>query len=180
LWCVGLDKKKEVKNEIFFSRVDIELINEQVRLFYSALDEVAITFDNDSFKIVEYVSLGFQDNYKYYPLEETIIKFHDNANYSINTTLVFVPPEFDKIVLHHIYNANNTLLTLLKKNVNLTLTQESDLHNLPATYLLCYLNGFDEAIDKLNEAKPYLKAYKSSVYIQYKESLRILRKVKYN
>ncbi|MGE5942780.1 MAG: DUF5929 domain-containing protein, partial [Flavobacteriales bacterium] len=51
-------QKKVVKKEIYYSRVDIELINEQVRLFFSTLDEVSISFDEDSFKIVEYVQLG--------------------------------------------------------------------------------------------------------------------------
>ena len=37
-------QKKVVKNEVFYSRVDIELINEQVRLFFSALDEVSISY----------------------------------------------------------------------------------------------------------------------------------------
>ena len=173
-------QKKEVKNEVFYSRVDIELINEQVRLFYSALDQVSISFNNGRFKIIEYVSLGLQNSYKYYPLEETEIQFHDNANYSIDSTLVFQPPEFDKKILHHIYNANNALLEHLKKGSKLTLSQQNDVKNLPATYLICYLNGFHEAIDKLNEAKPFLKAYSLAVYSRYKESLRILRKVKYN
>jgi len=173
-------EKKEIKNEIFLSRVDIELINEQVRLFYSALDEVSISFNNNSFKIVEYVSLGLQNNYKYYPLEETVIKFNDIANYSIDTTLVFQPPEFDKKVLHHIYNSNNALIEQLKKGSSITKAQEKDLINLPATYLICYLNGFKKAIEKLNEVKPLLKNYNNDAYIRYKESLRVLRKVKYN
>ncbi|OIQ17717.1 ATP-binding protein [Lacinutrix sp. MedPE-SW] len=173
-------QKKQVKNEIFYSRVDIELINEQVRLFYSALDEVSISFDNDSFKITEYVSLGLQSNYKYYPLEETVIKFNNNANYTIDSTLVFQPPQFDKKVLHHIYNANNTLLEKLKNGRKFSPSQVNDLKNLPATYLICYLNNFHEAIDKLHEAKPFLKAYSKAIYIQYKESIRILRKVKYS
>ena len=66
-------QKKEVKDEIFYSRVDIKLINEQVRLFYSTLDDVSISYNENSFKIIEYVSLGLQNSYKYYPLEETII-----------------------------------------------------------------------------------------------------------
>ena len=173
-------QKKVVKGEVFFSRVDIALINDQVRLFYSTLDEVSISFDNNSFKIVEYVSLGLQDNYKYYPLEETVIEFQDNASYSINSTLIFKAPEFDKTVLHHIYNSNNALVERLKKGSKLTLLQENDLNNLPATFLICYLNGFHDAIEKLNEAKPYLKAYNNAIYLRYKESIRILRKVKYN
>ncbi len=173
-------QKKVVKNETFYSRVDIELINEQVRLFFSTLDEVSITYDDDSFKIVEYVSLGLQNSYKYYPLEETIIHFGNNANYHIDTKLLFQPPQFDKKVLHHIYNANNAILDKLKKGLSLTKHEEQDLKNLPATYLICYLNLFHEAIDKLNEAKLYLRDHDKEVYENYKESIRILRKVKYS
>ena len=172
--------KKVVKNETFFSRVDIELINEQVRLFFSTLDEVSISFDEDHFKIIEYVNLGFQNSYKYYQLEETIIRFENNANYSIETNLLFQPPQFDKKTLHHIYNTNNIILDKLKKGLTLTINEEYDLKNLPATYLICYLNLFHKAIDKLNEAKPYLKAYNDDLFDLYKESLRILRKVKYS
>ena len=171
--------EKQIKDETFFSRVDIELINEQVRLFYSALDEVSIEYDNSNFKIVEYVHLGLQNSYKYYKLEETLISFEENANYNISTNLLFEPPQFDKKVLYHIYNANNALLEKIKKDLTLTLQEEKDLQNLPATYLICYLNLFHEAIDKLEEAKPYLKKY-DNVYTLYKETMRILRKVKYS
>ena len=173
-------KKKIVKDETFFSRVDIELINEQVRLFYSTLDEVSINITNDSFKIVEYVNLGLQNAFKYYPLEETIISFSENVNYNIETTLIFEPPQYDKKVLHHIYNANNAILDKLKKGLQLTENEKIDLENLPATYLICYLNDFPDAIEKLDDAKSLLKAYNSDVYQLYKEAIRILRKVRYN
>ncbi|WP_370214106.1 ATP-binding protein [Mesoflavibacter profundi] len=171
--------KKVVKDEVFYSRVDIELINEQVRLFYSTLDEVAIQYNEDSFSILEYVQLGIQGNYKYFPLEETTISFNENANYNINSTLVFNPPEYDKKVLHHIYNSNNSILEKLKKEISLNKIELQDLNNLPETYLICYLNLFHEAIDKLHESKPYLKKY-PKIYIKYKECIRILRKVKYS
>ena len=173
-------QKKVVKDETFYSRVDIELINEQVRLFFSTLDEVAISFDNNRFKIIEYVSLGLHNKNKYYKLEETIINFEDNANYNIETRLLFEPPQFDKKVLHHIYNSNNVILEKLKKGKSLNKYEELDLRNLPATYLICYLNGFDDAINKLNESKPYLKNYSNKVYKLYQEAVRILRKVKYS
>ncbi|HZW62414.1 MAG TPA: ATP-binding protein [Flavobacteriaceae bacterium] len=173
-------QKKQVHDELFLSRVDIELVNEQVRLFYSALDEVSIAYDDHRFKIVEYVHLGLQNSYTYYPLEETLIEFEENANYSIRTQLLFEPPQFDKKILHHIYNANNVLLEKLKKGLTLTKQEQQDLLNLPATYLLCYLNLFHEAVDKLEEAKEYLKNYSEEVYGLYKETLRILRKVKYS
>ncbi|RED48747.1 ATP-binding protein [Seonamhaeicola aphaedonensis] len=173
-------QKKQVKDEVFYSRVDIELINEQVRLFFSALDEVSIVYDNNSFVIVEYVNLGLHNIKKYYKLEETVIKFEDNASYNIDTKLLFEPPQFDKKVLHHIYNTNNTILDKLKKGITLTKHEEIDLRNLSATYLICYLNLFHEAIDKLKEARPYLKAHSNEIYHLYKESMRILRKVKYS
>ncbi len=173
-------QKKVVKDEVFFSRVDIELVNEQVRLFYSTFDEVAISHNDASFKILEYVNLGLHNTYKYYPLEETVIHFEDNANYHIETKLLFHAPQFDKKVLYHIYNANNIILEKLKKGLQLSKNENYDLKNLPATYLICYLNLFHEAIDKLNEAKPYLKNYSEEVYRFYNETMRILRKVKYS
>ncbi len=173
-------QKKVVKDKSFFSRVDLELINEQVRLFYSTLDEVSISFDEDTFKIIEYVNLGLQNSNKYYPLEETIISFENNVNYNIETTLLFQPPQYDKKVLHHIYNGNNAILEKLKKGVALNKHEEQDLKNLPATYLICYLNLFQDALDKLHEAKPLLRAYSEELFSLHKESLRILRKVKYS
>jgi len=173
-------QKKIVKDEVFYSRVDIELVNEQVRLFFSTLDEVSISFNNDYFKIIEYVNLGLQGSYKYYKLEETKILFEDNVNYNIETKLLFEPPQFDKKVLHHIYNANNAILEKLKKGIILNKNEERDLKNLPATYLICYLNLFHDAIDRLNEAKPYLKKHDKELFELYKEAIRILRKVKYS
>jgi len=173
-------QKKNVKDKTFYSRVDIELINEQVRLFYSALDEVSIAYDDNKFKIIEYVNLGLQNSNKYYQLEETIISFEDNVTYAIETKLLFNPPQYDKKVLHHIYNSNNALLEKLKKGISLNKNEKIDLRNLPATYLICYLNLFHEAIDKLHEAKPYLKTYSKELSGLYKESIRILRKVKYS
>ncbi|NRD24485.1 ATP-binding protein [Winogradskyella litoriviva] len=172
--------KKIVKNETFFSRVDIEMINEQVRLFYSTLDEVSISYSENSFKIIEYVRLGLNKSYKYYKLEEKTIYFDDNANYSIDAKLIFEPPQFNKKVLHHIYNANNVLLEKLEKKHELTLNEIEDLKNLAASYLICYLNGFNEALTKLERSKPYIKDYNTELYSSYKETIRVLRKVKYS
>ncbi|WP_299098422.1 ATP-binding protein [uncultured Winogradskyella sp.] len=172
--------KKVVKNETFFSRVDIELINEQVRLFYSTLDEVSISYNEDQFKIIEYVKLGLQNSYKYYKLEEKTIRFENNAQYSIEANLIFEPPQFDRKVLHHIYNSNNTILEKLEKKRELNQNENEDLKNLAASYLICYLNGFNDALMKLEILKPYVKSYNSELYTSYKETMRIFRKVKYN
>ncbi|MBT8245903.1 MAG: ATP-binding protein [Winogradskyella sp.] len=173
-------QKKEVKDEVFYSRVDIELINEQKRLFYSTLDEVSISFSDNKFIIVEYVKLGLQNSFKYYKLEETVINFGDNAQYSIDTKLLFEPPQFDKKTLHHIYNSNNALIEKLKKGLSLNPNEMDDLKNLSATYLICYLNHFEGALQKLDEARLLLKDYNKYIYEAYKLTMRILRKIKYN
>ncbi len=171
---------KHVKGLDYYSRVDIELINEQVRLFYSALDEISIEYNDDAFKITEYVHLGLNENYKYYPLEEVIISFKENGSYHIDSTLIFEPPQFNKRNLYHIFNANNALLEKLKKNIPLSEREERDLEKLPATYLICYLNNFEDAIEKLLESKDFLKQINGDVYQSFKDATRILRKVKYN
>ncbi|WP_416445962.1 ATP-binding protein [Leeuwenhoekiella sp. A16] len=172
--------QKKVKDKTYYSRVDIELINEQVRLFYSALDEVSITITEDTFTILEYVLLGLQNNFKYYPLEELTITFKENGFYGIDSKLAFEPPLYDKKLLHHIYNNNNVILQKLKADTALNKGENDDLANLASTYLICYLNGFEEAINKLEEARPFLRKIGGKLYDSYKENMRILRKVKYN
>ncbi|WP_299244704.1 ATP-binding protein [uncultured Aquimarina sp.] len=174
-------KEKRVMDEIYYSRVDIALINEQVKLFYSQFDEVSISITDEEFRIVEYVQLGLQDTYDYYPLEEVTIKFKNNVSYDIESKILFEPPQFDRKTLHHLYNSNNALIDKLKKKMSLTKNEQKDIFNLPVTYLLCYFNDFNEAKDKLEEAKPYLKNYTDQkVYTLYKESMRILRKIRYS
>jgi hypothetical protein len=171
---------KRIRDINYLSRVDIELINEQVKLFYSALDVVTITFDDNSFTIVEHVALGLNDKTSYYPLEQLTIDFYDNGYYKMETQLVFEPPAFNKKMLHHIYNANLALLVKLQKELPLSNREIKDLENLPSTLMICYLNGFDHAKQKLIDAKPLLKAKtNTTVYLNFKEAMRILRKMKY-
>ena len=169
-----------MKNKTYYSRVDIELIDEQVKLFYSALDEITINYDDDSFRTLEYVQLGLGSQQHYYPLEELMITFSENGKYTINSKLVFEPPQYDKKTLYHVYNTNNALLQKLEKKIALTQAEQIDLTHLPATYLICYLNGFEEAKEQMDRSRQLLKAYDNSVYQSLKESQRILRKVRYN
>lgn len=172
---------KRIRGTNYLSRVDIELINEQIKLFYSALDVVTISFDDDSFTIVEHVPLGLNDKTSYYPLEKVTIHFYDNGYYKMETQLLFEPPEYNRKMLFHIYNSNLALLSKLQKGLVLSEREEKDLENVPSTLMICYLNGFDEARQILIDAKPVLKNFaKSIVYLSFKEVMRILRKMKYN
>jgi hypothetical protein len=170
---------KKVGDKIFLSRVDIALINEQIKLFYSAQDVVTINFDDTSFTITEYVPLGLNENIRYYPLEKQTLHFFDNGYYKIDREMLFEPPEFDKKVLFHVYNSNISLLKKLESNIKLSTNEFKDLENLPSTLMICYLNGFEDAKQKLIDAKLLLKPY-ASIYLSFKESLRILRKMKYD
>ncbi|WP_417366514.1 ATP-binding protein [Flavobacterium beibuense] len=173
--------KKVVRGKTYYSRVDIELINEQVKLFYSALDEVSIDHNDDTFSITEYVSLGLNDKTSYYPLEEVTIRFHDNGYYKIDSNLIFDPPQYNRKMMYHIYNSNLSLLAKLEKGISLSEREKRDMNNLPSTFMICYLNGFEDAKDRLVEAKPLLKAYEDpSVYVSFKEAMRVLRKMKYS
>jgi hypothetical protein len=172
---------KKIRDTTYLSRVDIELINEQVKLFYSALDVVSIEYDEKSFTIIEHVPLGLNDKTSFYPLEQQKISFFDNGYYKIENQMLFEPPAFNKKMLHHIYNSNLALLDKLNKEVSISEREVKDLENLPSTLMICYLNGFEEAKHKLIEAKPLLKAQKNTtVYLSFKEAMRILRKMKYN
>jgi hypothetical protein len=173
--------KKKVRDKTYFSRVDIELVNEQVKLFYSALDEVSIAYDNESFSITEYVCLGLNDKTSFYPLEKVILTFFDNGYYKIDSQMLFEPPQYNKKMLHHIYNSNITLLNKLNKGTGLQEAEKKELLNVPHTLMICYLNGFDEAKQKLIDAKATMKAFDNPlVYLSFKEVMRILRKMKYN
>ena len=171
--------QKKVRDKTFLSRVDISLINEQIKLFYSALDDVIITYDDDSFTILEYVPLGLNDKTSYYPLEKQTIRFFENGYYKIEREMLFEPPEFNKKMLFHIYNSNLSLIDKLQKGLILSERENRDLQNLPSTFMICYLNGFDDAKHKLADAKPLLKPF-PNVYLSFKEAMRVLRKMKYD
>ncbi len=172
--------RKKVKDRTYYFRVDIELINEQVKLFYSTLDEITIDFTENSFTITEFVQLGLGKEQRYFPLEKVRIAFQDNGTYQITGELIFEPPQYDRKTLHHIYNANNALIQKIQKNRTLTKTEVMDLKAAPATYLICYLNGFEEAKEQIETLRGLVKTKEEAVYNNLKESLRIMRKVRYN
>lgn len=172
---------KTIRQQVYLSRVDIEMINEQVKLFYSAQDDVTIEFDDDSFTITEYLKLGLNDRTSYYAFERKTLHFFDNGYYKIETEMLFEPPVYSKKMLFHIYNSNLALLKKLNSKIPLNSREFQDLENLPSTFMICYLNGFDDAKQRLIDSKVTLKSVaNSTVYVSFKEAMRILRKLKYD
>lgn len=174
-------EKKIIKGVEYFKRVDIELINEQVRLFFSSLDEVQITYNNRSFIITEFIFLGINNKEIHYPLEKTIINFKDNGKHDIVTEFLFDPPKYDETIIKHIYQNCNEIVSKIDQQQPLSVLEHEDVFRLPTNYLLCFLNGFLEAADQLRKAKDYIKNIEDkTTYIKYKEAMRVIRKVKYN
>jgi len=173
-------EKKQVNGEEFFTRVDIELINEQVRLFFSSLDDVQISHNNQSFIITEYILLGIDKKETRYPLEKTIINFKDNGKHDIITEFLFEPPKFDDTIIQHIYENSNAIISKIEKGIALSVTEHEDVLRLPTNYLICYLHGYLDAGEQLRKAKDYIKSIEDkTTYVKYKEAIRVLRKVKY-
>lgn len=178
LCWAGIEKVK--KGKIYLSRVDIELINEQVKIFYSALDEVTITYNDNEFVITEYVKIGFRRNNRYIPFSVQKIMFSDSMTYQITSEIVFETPEIDKRHLYHLYNYYTLILNKMSQNKRLNATEQNDLQNLCYSLMLCYLHGFNKAKDVLINHKAVFKNYKQPfLYTSFKEVMRILRKLKY-
>ncbi len=171
--------EKQVKGKSYYSRVDVELINENVKLFYSVHDEVEIELDEHSFSLIEYVRLGLNNQYKYYPMERVSFLFDNKGSYQIDSELLFSPPVFEKKLLHHIYNANNALCEKLTRGTPISSKEQKDILNLAPTYMLCSLNGFEEAKDKLQKLSGLMKKQGEEAYQSLKDAQRIMRKIKY-
>ncbi|MDP3313173.1 ATP-binding protein [Lutibacter sp.] len=172
--------KKKAGDKTFYSRVDIELINEQVRLFYSVLDEVKIEFNSRSFIITEYVFIKINELSDYYPLEKTVINFKDNGKLDIVNELLFQPPQFNKKDLYHILNNCNALIDKLKKKVPLEAHELIEIKEVPTNYMICILNNIPNTLQKLQEAKLFLRELEDqTAYLKYKDALRVLRKVNF-
>ena len=173
-------EQKIINNETFFTRVDIELINEQVRLFYSVLDEVQITINKHSFIITEYILLGINKDEIHYPLEKTIINFKENGKHTIVKEFLFKPPKYDENIVQIIYNDCSLIVEKIVHKKPLSVIEKETILRLPINFLLCYLHGFLEAVNQLKLVKNYLKNLEDkTTYIKYKEALRIIRKVQY-
>jgi hypothetical protein len=174
-------EKKIINGEEFFSRVDIELINEQVKLFFSALDDVQISYNSHSFIITEYIYLGLEKQEQLYPLEKTIINFKDNGKHHIVKEFLFVPPKLDLDVVLTIYKKCKSIIKKIEDNIPLSELENEAVLRLPTNCLICFLHGFLDARTQLKQAKIYIRSLEDkTTYIKYKEAMRVIRKVEYN
>lgn len=174
-------KKSVINNKELYSRVNIELVNEQVQLFYSSLDEVEIKFNDHSFIVIEYILLGLGKDEVHYPLEKTIIHFKDNGKLDIIKEFLFDPPVFDRNIINQIYKKNSSIIDKISNEIPLSSEEQKGLPKLPTNCLICYLNGFLDSKVQLESVKNYIRNLNDkTTYVKYKEAIRILRKIKYH
>lgn len=174
----GVEKYK--KGKTYLSRVDIELINEDLKLFYSALDEVEIHIIENEFIIIEYIRLGYKKYWQYLPFGIQKITFHDNMSYSLSSEIVFEAPKVEQKLLTQLFHDSKILLEKLSHNLPCDDEENESLNTLCYSLLLCYLNGCDSALELLISYKAILKNHKNAnLYTSFKEVMRILRKLKY-
>jgi hypothetical protein len=171
-------QKKVVGEKVFYSRVDIELVNEQVRLFYSYMDEVKIEFSKKAFITTEYVPLFMNGTYEYFALEKNIIHFKENGTYKMASEILFKRPVLESDTIQKIFNRSNIYFNQLTENKTFSHRQLKQLHQLPDQYLICYLNGVETALERFEELGPLLKNQEDKkAYMKYKEVKRVFRKV---
>lgn len=143
-------------DEPILSEVDIRIINDDVRLFFSAIQKVRVEITDSTFKITEYINMGFDDNFSLHPYEETLLTFYDNGRYSIDIELIFKPPKYDEEQIEQLYKRtkraeNNWLNNLPNENEENWFSE-----GIAQYYLVCYLNGIDEAKNDLIASREYL------------------------
>ncbi len=174
-------KRKKIDQKIYYSRVDIELINEQVRLFFSALDDVQIQVNKRTFIITEYIVLDVYGQKRHFTLEKTIINFKNNGKHDIVTEFLFTPPKYNFEFVTNKYNSSMNLIKKLTQNEVLLTSEVDEVLELPNNCLICYLSGFVDIQEELIKVKDFLKNLEDkTTYIKFKEVMRVIRKVKYH
>jgi len=160
------------------SEVDIRIINEGIRIFYSALRWVDVFITESNFSVTEFVNLGFDDNYKLYPFERTTINFANNGKYDIKTILIFTPPKFDKNEIEELYARAKNVENKYKNGMSFNSDEDYSFGEGLANYfLICYFNGIKEAKEDLINSINYLDGAAAE---WRSECMRILRKVENN
>jgi hypothetical protein len=171
---------KVVNNQEFLSRVNIDFITEQTKLFYSDLDVIDIKYNLDTLEIQEYIILNLS-TIQVVPLEKRVITFFDNGFYKINSKIVFDSHIFDSKLLHHYFNSYLLIINKIHSQIKLSTEEEIDLIHMPSVLLLCHLKAFKNALELLISCKDYFKNNTNlELYNNFKEALRINRKLKYN
>jgi hypothetical protein len=158
-----------------YCEVDIQIINENKRIFFSAVHYVDVKIMDTSMKVIRFEPLGFDDNFKLYPIEETRIIFQSNGTYKITENFIFSPPQFEKKKVIELYSRTKRYVENFKKK---RVSDEDDFGEGIANYfLICYLNGIDEARDDFMDGRNYLDGAAAEWWVECAEILNKYEKM---
>jgi len=168
-WSAWRDKYGE---RDYYSEINIQLVNENKKIFISAVQFADIIISEKEFKIIELVPLGYGENFNLYPLEEISVNFFENGTYTITTKTVFEFPTFSKEEIDKLYQRTKALTEKYKNGI-FPKEERNFQEGIAEYYLLCYLNGIESAREDLIESKNYLDGSASE---WQSECIRILDK----
>lgn len=143
-------------NDDYLSEVDIQVINEGARLFFSAIQEVKINITEELINIIEFQRLGFDKNFDNYATYSNTIIFKDNGTYSINKEFIFTPPKFTIEDIKSLYKKTKEFENRIKSNDKLDIKDWEFGEGLANYYFICYLNGMKEARQDFINSIKYL------------------------
>ncbi len=143
-------------NDEYLSEVDIQIINEGTRLFFSAIQEVKVNITEDSIIIIEFQRLGYGENFENYATYSNNIIFKDNGTYSINKEFIFTPPKFPAKEIYSLYEKTKKFEERIKSKDKFEVEDWEFGEGLANYYFICYLNDIKEAKQDFINSIEYL------------------------
>ena len=146
---------KDSEDADSINEVNIYILNESKRFFYSCLQDIEIQYTDEQFKVIEYIGFLFEDEMIGAPFEELKIEFRNNGTYNITKHCVLTPPTFDKEKVSNLYSKAKEVESKFKNN-KLTEHDFNFGEALANHFLICYFNGIEEAKNDLINSIDYL------------------------
>ena len=132
-------------SETLWSECNVELVGENVEMFFSATKHIALEQQENALIITEYVALSVNYEFNFYPLEETIIRFSDTGDYEISNSFVFVPPVLNQATGKQRIQEYNAFVAQWRDNDIDWRDARFKAQSLASELLVCILNGVEEA-----------------------------------
>lgn len=140
----------------YFSEVDIQIVNEGTRLFFSAIRYVKLNITDELISIIEFQCLGFGHKFDNYATHSNTIYFADNGTYKIVKEFIFNPPKFQAEEIELLYKKAKEFEIKYKSKAKIETKEWEFAEGLANYFFLCYLNGIKEARQDFVDSRTYL------------------------
>jgi len=157
---------EDIENgKLLLSEVNISLVTEGVKIFWSALQYVNIYFDDKIFTIEENIMLFWSGKKFFAPYETTVISFNNDATYNIEKSFIFKTPDIPP----------KEIVDFVKSYKSIEKNEPNRLEILPYELLIATLNGSVAAREELTN---FLGGgIDGSVAESYFDAIKILKSV---